>query len=273
MLAAAAAAVTVLVARDPRVRAGAMLAALAFSALTVATLASSLPGGRGGAGRRRAGGDRRAGRARGAAGAPPGARGAARPGRAAVPGPADARRRHGEPAAAPLRRHRGRGPGRGVALAAARPRPGGARRRRAPRPRHAAPRADRARGGRRPLRAAGRLLLRPRGRAQERLPLLRAVRGAVPAAVRRGVERRAPAPRLLADHRAGDPVRRRRLLRVRERPPAALQRQGPGSQRAQALLPGQLAVLRPEHLRALPRAGDDRARRDAASGAATAAAC
>ena len=117
--------------------------------------------------------------------------GPARPGRAAVPGPADARRRHGEPAAAPLRRHRRRRPGRGVALAAARPRPRGARRRRAPRPRHAAPRADRARGGRRPLRAAGRLLLRPRGRAQERLPLLRAVRGAVPAAVRRGVERRA----------------------------------------------------------------------------------
>ena len=45
MLAAAAAAVTVLVARDPRLRAGAMVAALAFSALTVATLASSLPGG------------------------------------------------------------------------------------------------------------------------------------------------------------------------------------------------------------------------------------
>ena len=46
-------------------------------------------------------------------------------------------------------------------------------------------------------------------------------------------------------------------------PPAALQREGPGVQRPQALLPGQLAVLRPEHLRALPRADDDRARRDA----------
>ena len=58
-------------------------------------------------------------------------------------------------------------------------------------------------------------------------------------------------------------VRRRRLLRVRHRPPAALQREGPGGQRPQALLPGQLAVLRPEHLRALPGADDDRAGRDA----------
>ena len=45
MLAAAAAAAAVLVCADPRQRAAAMLAALGFSALAVATLASSLPGG------------------------------------------------------------------------------------------------------------------------------------------------------------------------------------------------------------------------------------
>ena len=76
--------------------------------------------------------------------------------------------------------------------------------------------------------------------------------------------RRAAAAVLPARGRPRAGVRRRRLLRVRHRPPAAVQREGPGGQRPAGLLPRQLAVLRPEHLRALPRADDDPARRHAA---------
>ena len=60
-----------------------------------------------------------------------------------------------------------------------------------------------------------------------------------------------------------------RLLRVRDAPPAA-EPEGHRLQPGRGLLPRQLAVLRPEHLRALPRARDDRARRRAALGEAPA---
>ena len=64
-------------------------------------------------------------------------------------------------------------------------------------------------------------------------------------------------------------VRRRRLRRVRDAL-AAAQPEGDRLQRARGVLPGQLALLRPEHLRPLPLARDARARRGAALGAAAA---
>ena len=54
------------------------------------------------------------------------------------------------------------------------------------------------------------------------------------------------------------------------RPDRAAQPQGGGLQPARVLLPGQLAVLRPEHLRALPGRGDGRRGRGAAVDAAPA---
>ena len=57
------------------------------------------------------------------------------------------------------------------------------------------------------------------------------------------------------------------LRRVGHRPAADLEREGPRRQRPQALLQGELAVLRPQRLRPLPRARDGGARRGAAVGA------
>ena len=263
MLAAAAAAVTVLVARDPRLRAAAMVAALAFSGLRWRRWRRACRRG-GGAGRRRGGGAGRARRrSRRCWCAGPALVGLLALGGAAVPGPADARRGDGEPAAAALRRDRGRRPGRGVALAAPRPRPGGARRRRAP---------------------VGRTLrhVQIALAAVVGLYALQAVYSTdLEVALKNVCLFYAPFAvllRLLCDVE-WNAVRLRHAFwliaglavvfaavgfyEYATRPPAALQRQGPGGQRPQALLPGQLAVLRPEHLRALPGADDDRPGRDA----------
>ena len=75
---------------------------------------------------------------------------------------------------------------------------------------------------------------------------------------RRRLDARAARPLLWLDRRPRAGLRGDRLPRVRHRAPADLQREGPRGQRDQAVLPRQLAVLRPEHLRPLPRAGDDR---------------
>ena len=273
MLAAAAAAAAVLLCTDPRQRAAAMLAALGFSALAVATLAGDdLPGRRGRARRRRRG---RAGRRSAVLAAllrrRPGLIGLLALGALPFRVPLTLGDGDREPAAAALRRDRGRRARRGLALAAA----GHAARRRSTSPSAPVPRAlrhveialavfvgsTRCRG----------LLDRPRGGAQERLPVLRAVRGPVPAAARRRLERRAAASRLLARGRARRCSSPPSASTSTPRPPAALQREGPGVQRPQAVLPGQLAVLRPEHLRPLPRADDDRAGRDRSSGAASGA--
>ncbi len=75
------------------------------------------------------------------------------------------------------------------------------------------------------------------------------------------VERAAVALVAGGDRRPRARVRRDRLRRVRHRPPADHQRQGRRGQRPAALLPGQLAVLRPQHLRPLPGADHDPAGR------------
>ena len=86
--------------------------------------------------------------------------------------------------------------------------------------------ADRVRGRARSLRAAVAVLDRQRAGAEELLPLLRAVRDAVPAAARRDVVA-ATAAHLADRHgRARARVRGDRLRRVRHRPPADHQREG-----------------------------------------------
>jgi hypothetical protein len=67
--------------------------------------------------------------------------------------------------------------------------------------------------------------------------------------------------RLPRRRRARPGLRGGRIRRVRHRRAADHEREGPRDDRAEGVLPRQLALLRPEHLRALPRAGDDRARR------------
>ena len=67
-------------------------------------------------------------------------------------------------------------------------------------------------------------------------------------------------------------LRRRRLRGVRDAL-AAAQPEGDRLQRARGVLPGQLALLRPEHLRPLPLAGDARARRACCSGSGGRATC
>ena len=104
-------------------------------------------------------------------------------GRAAVPRAGLDRRLGGEPAAAAVRGDRGRHARVRVARAA----PGAAR---APSASAAAPARVGVRRRARALRAAGDLLDRRRAGDQERLPLLRAVRAAVPAAARGDLERR-----------------------------------------------------------------------------------
>ena len=129
------------------------------------------------------------------------------------------------------------------------------------RPRRGGAQAGRARVGARrgapPLRRAGDVLERPRPGARAGRLLLRPVRrpvraaraGPVDAAPGRGDARRARRP--------GDRARRRRLLGVRDEAPAA-EPAGHQLEPVRVLLPRQLALLRPEHLRALPHRRDDR---------------
>ena len=255
-LAAAVAAAGVLVLRDPRARAWAMPVALLLALGAVALISGSTIT------------DDVSGRAAlvAAAGAVGllGVLGAGRrvrpaPGlvrargdlHAAVPDPGpDRERRHREPAPAALRRARrgrARAPVAGVA------RRGGGRAARRP----AGAAGDAGAGDRgRALRAAGALLERPRARGQDARLLLRAVRDRVPPARGGAVVAAAGAAGAGVIGRTGAAVRGGRVRRVGDRAAADLEREGALGQRPQALLQGQLAVLRPERLRALPRAGD-----------------
>ena len=181
--------------------------------------------------------------------------------RAAVPRAGRGRRLDGEPARAALPRDRRRRARLGRA-----PDP----RRRALRP-AARERRDgvAARGRDGAVRDPGRVLDVAGQGARADGVLLRAVRAAVRGPARPGVVAAAAAGRLRRAGRAGAGVRRRRLRRVRDAP-AAAQPQGDRLERARGVLPRQLAVLRSQHLRPLPRAGDARARRRAAVGAAAA---
>ena len=138
----------------------------------------------------------------------------------------------------------------GVAARCARVRPARAR---AAHAAHAHARAG-ARGRDRPLRDPGDLLDRRRGRGQGHLLLLRPLRAAVPAAARPGLDAAAGAPGHRPHRRPGADLRRGRDRRVRHRPSDPRQREGPDRQRAQAVLPRQQPLLRPQHLRALPGA-------------------
>ena len=69
--------------------------------------------------------------------------------------------------------------------------------------------------------------------------------------------------------RPGHPVRRRGLRGVLPQEPVP-EPQGGRGQPVRQLLQGQLGLLRPQHLRALPGAGDDRGEHDACCGAAPA---
>ena len=102
------------------------------------------------------------------------------------------------------------------------------------------------------------LLGRLRPRAGERRLLLRPLRAAVRARGARGVDAAAGARRASACSSClALALVGRRLRRVRDAPPVP-QPEGHRLQPARGLLPGQLAVLRPQHLRALP--GDRDAR-------------
>ena len=114
-----------------------------------------------------------------------------------------------------------------------------------------------------PVRAAGALLRRLRQGAAADGVLLRPVRAAVEAAVGPRVGPRAARHLPEADRRPGGRVRRDRVRRVRDQDAAAQPGADRGQRRAH-LLHGQLRVLRPRHLRALPGAGDDPAGRRAA---------
>ena len=109
----------------------------------------------------------------------------------------------------------------------------------------------------RAVRAAGRLLRRLLQSAREHGVLLRAVRTAVRVVARGEVDPRAAVAVPGGRGGAGGGVRGDRLRRVR--PQAAVpQPEGGGGRPVRKLLPGELALFRPQHLRALPRAGDDR---------------
>ena len=124
--------------------------------------------------------------------------------------------------------------------------------RRRPRGGSAGPARTRARRVRRPLRRAGAVHPRPRQGGRGGLLLLRAVRAAVRAAARRALGSRAAHPLRLGRRLARDSLRGGRRRRVRE-PPAPLPDR---AERQPALLPSQLALLRPQHLRSLPGADD-----------------
>src|SRR5262249_15924074 len=97
--------------------------------------------------------------------------------------------------------------------------------------------------------------------------LLRAVRAAVRIAAGPRVDTAAAGLGRRRAGRARARVLRDRLLGVRDAP-AAAEPEGDRLQPGRGVLPGHLAVLRSEHLRALPRAGDDRAGQRAAVGEA-----
>ena len=134
----------------------------------------------------------------------------------------------------------------------------------------AAPGRDRAGDRDRALRGAVGLFLGHLAGDRLGLLLLRAVRRAVATAARRAVDQPAAAPGVRRGRGAGAAVRGGWVRRGRDGPAADIERQGARGQRDQALLPRELAVLRPEHLRALPGADDDRARGGAAGVAARA---
>ena len=119
---------------------------------------------------------------------------------------------------------------------------------------------------RRAVRRAGRVLVGLRPRAVAGHLLLRPVRAALRAARadRLVAAPRRPLPRRAARARGG--VRGDRLRRVRAAR-AAAQSEGHQLQPVRVLFPRELAVLRSEHLRALPRHGHARAHRGAAVGA------
>ena len=194
------------------------------------------------------------GRARVADGAP--ARAARRAGArgAAVPGPGRGRRLDREPARAALRRDRRRRAG--VARAAA-----------------AARHAGDARGalGRAGV-AAGRLVVLyalqsaysdDSAKALEQVVFFYVPFALLFALLRDLSGRRGGSPGPARAARARARVRRDRLLGVPDAR-AAAEPEGHRLQPGRGVLPRQLAVLRPQHLRALPGAGDDRARRRAA---------
>ncbi|CAA9513326.1 MAG: hypothetical protein AVDCRST_MAG69-2611, partial [uncultured Solirubrobacteraceae bacterium] len=214
------------------------------------------PAGRGPPGTARAGRDRRRDRPRGTR--RPGDR--LRPpaavvrdrrrGRSAVPDPDRGRRRDGEPARPALRGHRRRSarldrppPARTCARGGARAAIG-----------MAGVAADRLR---RRLRRPVRLFRVAVARAVPGRLLLRAVHPALRAPALPGLDATADRAVLRRAGGARPGVRGDRLRGVPDAPSAA-QSQGDRLQPDRGVLPGQLAVLRSQHLRALPRRGDAR---------------
>src|SRR6476659_10475331 len=119
------------------------------------------------------------------------------------------------------------------------------------------------------LRTADALLARLLEIAAERLLLLRAFFSGVRAAARGGVGSEAAEARVVGDSSGGCGVRSRWLHRVLQ-PRALLERPGDQVERIPHLLPGPLDLLGPQHLWALPRAGDRRGDVGAAVGEGTA---
>ena len=121
----------------------------------------------------------------------------------------------------------------------------------APRRRMAAARSSRA------VRAADALLRGPRQGSREHRLLLHPLRAPVRAPAPGALGPRAAAEVPRGRGRAGGRVRGHRLRRV---PPqgAVPEPEGRRGEPVRQLLPGELAVLRPQHLRALPRPRDDR---------------
>ena len=186
---------------------------------------------------------------------------------APVPDPVPERRSVRQPAGAAVRGGRvgGAGARLGAARAAVAPRtPGrGAARVGRAQPGLDRARADRVRGA---LRAPVAVLGRLRAGAQEPRLLLHPVHAAAQAAHHRALDAAGPGGLLLACRGAGARVRRRRLPGVRDQAPVP-EPEADRVEPVRVVLPGQLAVLRPEHLRPLPRDGDDRPGGDAAVGA------
>ena len=171
-----------------------------------------------------------------------------------VPRPDRGGDRGRQPALAALPRHRRWGDRRRGDRAGGRgrPRTGGA---------PSAPVGARGRG--RALRGAVRLLRGRRLRDAERVVLPRPVRGDVRPAHRHRLDAAAARPRFRGDRRRGGPVLRRRYRPGDRR--RDLLEPGPGAlERLPLLLPRELALLGPEHLRPLSGAGGgDRGRRRA----------
>ena len=262
MLAAAAAAAVVLRRRRPAPagRGDARRARCSRrSRVAHAAPATQLPGGRRCSRAARVAGDRRA-RVLACARAPPaGAVGLLALGALPFRVPVSLGGDDGEPAAAAVRRDRGRRARLGVALAARRRRAGRARRRRARPSARAAQCRSRSPACRRALRAAGALLDRPRA-WRSRTSACSTCRSPCCSGC---CSTSTGAPCGCATRSGSSPGSRSCS------PPSASYEYATGhllltnakvqeAERPQALLPGQLAVLRPEHLRALPGADDDR---------------